>query len=156
MHREHCQRGQVLWLIIIILGSLAQLAIITIQQAAASGVSVRRIETYWKREIVVEHIASKLQRMPLLRISAPDPQALWHPYGALLRTACAAESRQSFMQTPCIAANSPRWAWQLERDAEPISPWPGVTQRYRLRVQAMSANGQLSRWQFDYEQRSLP
>jgi hypothetical protein len=95
--------------------------------------------------------------MPLQRISAADLQVLWHPYGPLIRTACAAEMPQSFTQTPCVATNGPRWAWQLERNAESISTWPGLlTQRYRLSLQAASANGQVSRWQFDYQQRSLP
>lgn len=151
------QQGQVLWLIVIVLGSLAQLAIITIQQAAASGFSVRRIESYWQREILVEHIADRLQSLPLQRLSAPDQQALWHPLGPLLRTACASEPRQPLTQTPCSPTTTARWAWQLERDETSVSSWPGVlTQNYRLRVQATSRNGQSSRWLFDYEQRSLP
>ena len=151
------QQGQVLWLIVIVLGSLAQLAIITIQQAAASGLLVRRIESYWQREMLVEHIAGNLQGLPLQRISAPDQQALWHPLGPLLRTACASEPRQPLTQTPCSPTTTARWAWQLERDEALVGSWPGVlTQHYRLRVQATSRNGQNSRWQFDYEQRSLP
>lgn len=151
------QQGQVLWLIVIVLGSLAQLAIITIQQAAASGFSVRRIETYWQREMLVEHIAGTLQGLPLQRLSASDQQALWHPFGPLLRTACASEPRQSLTQTPCLPTATARWAWQLERDEALASSWPGVLiQNYRLRVQVMSRNGQNSHWLFDYEQRSLP
>lgn len=170
MRPNRAESGQVLWLVVIVLGSLAQLAIITIGQAAASGLSVRRIEAYWQREILVEHIAEQLQQLPLQRVSAPDQQALWHPLGELIRRACADDSRQSWTQTPCldnaaqvndnapaIRVHQSRWAWQLERDGEWVASWPSVlTQRYRLRVRAASANGQMSHWQFDYEQRSLP
>lgn len=153
-----------LWLIVIILGSLAQLAIITIQQAAASGLSARRIQAYWQRELIVEHIAMQVQNLRIPRVSAPDQQVLWHPLGPPERTACAQTLRQSWTQTPCLASpNSPgpttalRWAWQLNKVGEPQPSWPGaLTQRYRLGVQATSASGHISRWQFEYEQRSLP
>lgn len=149
------QRGHVLWLIVIILGSLAQLAIITIQQAAASGVSVRRIEAYWQREILVEHIALHLQGMPLLRLSSADQQELWHPVAAPVRNGCASELKQSFLVNSCDA--KVRWRWQLVRDATAMESWPGVlTQRYRLSIEAFSASGSHSQWQYDYEQRSLP
>lgn len=151
------QQGQVLWLIVVVLGGLAQLAIITIQQAAASGLSVRRIESYWQREILVEHIAERLRGLPLQRMSSSDHQALWHPLGPLLRTACASEAHQSLTQTPCSPTTTAHWAWQLERDDASVGSWPGVlTQHYRLRIQATSRSGRSSRWQINYEQRSLP
>lgn len=162
MHPKADESGQALWLVIIVLGSLAQLAILSLGQAAASGFSVRSIEAYWQRELVVEHIAEQLQRLPLLRVSASDQQALWHPLGASMRSGCATEARQSWTQTPCqgneaTVDHQARWAWQLERDAQSQRSWPGVvTQRYRLRIRSVSATGQVSHWQLDYQQRSLP
>lgn len=151
------QAGHVLWLVVVILGSLAQLAIFSIQQGAASGLSVQRIEAYWQRELLVEHIAEHLQRLPLLRVSAADEQALWHPLSTLIRSACDDNSRNAFTQTPCIDAAKARWAWRLTPVGEPVATWPGlITQRYQLAIQAMSAGDRVSRWQYTYEQRSLP
>lgn len=171
------QRGHVLWIMLMLLGLLAELAAASLQQAARSGLMVLADERRLRREARAESVALALEALPVPVSRDASAGLLWGAQQAvddMARQGCGRAAPGSYL-TPCDLAVSgdlltadmwpPGWHWQLlrlpdeENDSEgtDLAAFPGLRpQTWLLQVVISSRDGQSAAWRYRYRQQAAP
>ncbi len=170
-------RGHVLWVMLVLLGLLAELAVTSLQQAARSGLMVLADERRQRRDASAEAIASALEALPLTSLRDTEPGLLWDPQQDPEdrdRQGCGQWLTGRYAQ-PCewpvagdLIAPVPRaagWHWQLLRraddapgsDGTDLAAFPGLqVQQWQLQVVVTSRTGESTAWRYRYRQQAAP
>lgn len=172
---ERRQRGHVLWLLLLMLGLLAELALASLQMAARTGLSLQAMEAGLQQDARAEAIAAAVAGLPVPAAASHElPSPPWHPLTAegAVQTACAGAGPESYVALTenCSGTDglqSPGWSWQLARvtalsgggsDGSDDQAFPGLfRQQWQLRVQVRDRRSRQDRdWLFLYRQLALP
>lgn len=154
------QRGHVLWLVLVMLSLLAELAAGSLQMAASGGFMALREAERMAVHARAEAVASALQRLPLPPATAVPDVTRAMPWlavpGADIR-ACG-RAGQAYAGTACDGA-APDWTWRLRlisgqtaAEGTDTTAFP-LLQRQHWRLD-VSVRG--TAWRFDYLQRLRP
>lgn len=172
------ERGHVLWLMAVLLGVLAWLALTGLQTAATSGFAVQTELRAWHQRQRAEAIAAVLLRQPLPSARDMDAGKPWSPQLAVgrgLMQQGAGQGRGGYVdaaalqQTSAPLATPPdagSWRWQLQRlpdvasDSEEgtdVTAFPQrQPQRWQLDVLVREGRAPASGWRLSYRQQAMP
>lgn len=172
------ERGHVLWLMALLLGVLAGLALTGLQTAAMSGFAVQADVRALHQRQRAEAIVAAVLRQPLP--SARDVSAVspWSPQLAVghgLIQQGAVRSRMNYVDASAMQPTSAplsgmpdanTWRWQLQRlpdvasDSEEgtdVSAFPQLQpQRWQLDVLVREGAAPASGWRLNYRQQAMP
>lgn len=171
------QRGHVLWMMLVLLGLLAELATASLQQAASSGLMALADERRQRREARAESVALALEALPVPASRDASAGLLWGAQQAVddvARQGCGRAAPGSYL-TPCDLPVSgdlltagmwpPGWHWQLlrlpddesEGEGTDLAAFPGLrSQDWLLQVVISSRDGQSAAWRYRYRQQAAP
>lgn len=170
-------RGHVLWVMLVLLGLLAELAVTSLQQAARSSLMTLTDERRQRRDSRADAIAMTLEALPLPSLRDAVPGSVWGPQqmaGDMSRQGCGQPLPGSYLQ-PCDlpvagdlmapALRPAGWHWQLlrladdEAASEGTDPaaFPGLRpQQWQLQVVVTGRGGESMAWRYRYCQQAAP
>lgn len=173
---EQGERGHVLWIMLALLGLLAELATGSLQLAARSGAQALAEAGRRGRDARADAIAAALEALPVP--SAASPVAAlpaWHPAlpaGSLAMQGCGGIGAYAVACEAPLAGDllssanlAPGWHWQLLRLPDVASDDDGTDytafpllrpQRWQLRVVVTGNDRRRSAWRYDYRQQAAP
>lgn len=172
-------KGQVLWVMLMLLGLLAELASVSLQLAARGWTQAVAEADQQAREARADAIARALEAMPVpsVRSAAMTAPPLWHPASPADRTGaqgCGTVDRASYLAACAwpvpgdLAATAPLaegWHWQLLRLPDALVDEAGTDeaafpllrpQHWRLLVVVSGPGGLRTAWRHDYRQQAAP
>lgn len=171
------QRGHVLWVMLMLLGLLAELAVTSLQQATRSGLMVLADERRQRRDARADAIAMALEALPVPAFRDVSERSPWHPRQALDDMAiqgCGAAAAGSYLAACELSAAGDLlapglrpvgWHWQLLRlpddeagsDGTDLAAFPGLRpQPWLLQVVVTGHDGQSGAWRYRYRQQAAP
>ncbi len=172
-------RGHVLWLMLLLLGLLAELAVGSLQLALQSALDIRAEMARQSRDARADAMAAALEALPLPSAGAlpgagPVP---WAPAtavadstiqgcgGALPGSYLAACAAPVAGELSAAAVTAAGWHWQLRRlpddpgddDGTDYTAFPALRpQRWQLQVVVAGRDRGRSAWRYSYRQQAAP
>ena len=174
---EGRQRGHVLWLMLMLLGLLAELAVGSLQLAARDGLQAAAEAGEQQRDAEAEALARALEALPVPSPGVADLTRPWHPGSSsedMTSQGCGLGPEPGYAgrcdwpvagDLMASAESGLGWHWQLFRLPDEVPDDAGTDyqafpqlrpQHWRLQVVVTGVGGRRAGWRYDYRQQAEP